>query len=131
MEHRTNADLQKKWLHFSPPLCFHIQGTRESCRLSLELSQRHGRISCMYMHMSAYYPSFNSIMNNLICLLLIFVNILGLSYSHHSLNILNLKELLTTDTELTTIAIAPNMGSSLIPKKGYNTPKAMGMPRIL
>jgi len=40
-------------------------------------------------------------------------------------------ELLTTETELMAIAAAANTGFNRMPKNGYKTPAAMGMPRLL
>lgn len=48
-----------------------------------------------------------------------------------SMNFLNLSELLTTETELNDIAAAANTGFKRIPKKGYKTPAAMGIPITL
>jgi hypothetical protein len=39
--------------------------------------------------------------------------------------------LVITDTELKLIASAAIMGESNIPKMGYNTPAASGIPRLL
>ncbi len=41
------------------------------------------------------------------------------------------KLLLTTETELKAIAAPAIMGSSRKPKKGYNTPAAIGIPMML
>jgi hypothetical protein len=39
--------------------------------------------------------------------------------------------LLTTETELIAMAAAANTGFKRIPKNGYNTPAAIGIPRLL
>jgi hypothetical protein len=44
---------------------------------------------------------------------------------------LSLSELPITETELKLMAAAAIMGDNSIPKKGYNTPAAMGTPAVL
>jgi len=43
----------------------------------------------------------------------------------------SLSELVITDTELKLIAAAAIIGDNSIPKKGYNTPAAIGIPAML
>lgn len=43
----------------------------------------------------------------------------------------SLKELVITETELKLMARAAIMGDNSIPKKGYNKPAAIGIPRVL
>jgi hypothetical protein len=43
----------------------------------------------------------------------------------------NRSAFVTTDTELNAIAAPANIGESRIPKAGYSTPAARGMPRAL
>jgi len=45
--------------------------------------------------------------------------------------LLNLREFAITETELKLIASAAIIGDNNIPKKGYNTPAAIGMPSTL
>jgi hypothetical protein len=44
---------------------------------------------------------------------------------------LSLSEFVITETELKRIAAAAIIGDSSIPKKGYNTPAATGIPAVL
>jgi hypothetical protein len=44
---------------------------------------------------------------------------------------LSLSELLITDTELKLMAAAAIIGDNNIPKNGYNTPAATGIPAML
>ena len=54
-----------------------------------------------------------------------------LSILYHNFTFLNLSELPITETELKLMAAAAIMGDNSIPKKGYNTPAAMGTPAVL
>ena len=45
--------------------------------------------------------------------------------------LLKRSELLTTETELMAMAAAANTGFKRIPKNGYRTPAAMGIPKLL
>lgn len=49
----------------------------------------------------------------------------------YSLTFLNLNELVMTETELKLIARAAIIGERRIPKKGYKTPAAIGIPSTL
>ena len=50
---------------------------------------------------------------------------------YYNFRFLNLSELTITETELKLIANAAIIGDSKIPKKGYKTPAAIGMPSTL
>ena len=50
---------------------------------------------------------------------------------YFNLNRLSLKEFETTETELMDMAAAAKTGFSNMPKKGYRTPAAMGIPMTL
>ena len=54
-----------------------------------------------------------------------------LAYCPFAHNLLSLSELLTTETELMAMAPAAKTGFKRMPKKGYNIPAAMGIPRLL
>jgi hypothetical protein len=51
--------------------------------------------------------------------------------AYYSFKLLNLNAFIITDTELKLIANAAIIGESKIPKKGYNTPAAIGTPNTL
>ena len=52
-------------------------------------------------------------------------------YFDEGINLFNNKELLTTETELKAIASAAYTGFNKIPKVGYSTPAAIGIPKQL
>lgn len=54
-----------------------------------------------------------------------------LVYSFYNCTRFSLSELLITETELKLIAAAAMIGDNKIPKNGYSTPAAIGMPAVL
>jgi len=55
----------------------------------------------------------------------------GVPCPYQNQNLLNLKEFETTETEENAIAAEAIIGLSRIPKKGYSTPAAIGIPNTL
>ena len=74
---------------------------------------------------------FISSLSCLIALYVTSIKIQPIKFSRYNFNPLNLKELIITDTELKLIANAAIIGDSKMPKNGYKSPAATGMPRTL